>query len=258
MKRLEYLILPGMYAEKKKGKQPGLNINKVIREELRFNGYPTVECTEVCDQPDICDLIDCGVGGSNTYTNGITKTGDDVELGGALDHATTLTAPGLLTFDLVKDNVKLAVSPSTFGAYGIGESIYFRGVGPDVNASSGIYTNALGNPSFGVHVFDTPTNVFMRTNFSTPLQAIKTDVGVDGSGITNELFISLDKSSLGHFDQGTNTYTSFSVETVTLPVAGLALFMRNVPLFANDAAAALVLPKDAIWRDASNNLKIVP
>ena len=363
MSRKEYIGLPGTFREKMKGmKQPGLDFSRLVRDEMRANGYPTKECTDVCNQPDICDLLtDCGFstgsgtttvalglagqnltvtvngvgdtialpsGGSTitldaatnpaltllagvlkldltvagsysnttsgltstsiqgvideidviidgilsdvtalqsdvasilayTYTNGLTKTGSDIELGGTLEHNTVIDTTTPFTFEVLKDNVKLLVSPGGFGAFGTGESVRFSGTGPNTVVSSGVYTNAIGNASWGTHFIDTSTNLFMRGNFNMPLQAIRFDTGINLAPTYNEAFVGIDSVRIGSLDSTTSTSISFAVENHTLPTVGISHFIRNIKSFPDNATASASLPVDALYKDPNGFVKIV-
>lgn len=369
MSRKEYIGLPGTFREKIKGmKQPGLDFSRLVRDELRANGYPTKECTDVCNQPNICDLLtDCNLGGSTTttvalgltgqdltvtvngvadtitlpsgggsitldpatnpaltllagvlkldltaagsysnttsglastsiqgvideldgivdnilldiasinadivnlnnsvndilaytYTNGLTKTGGDIELGGTLEHNTVIDTTTPYTFEVVKDNVKLLASPGGFGGFGTGESISFRGAGPNTTAASGLYSNPIGNTSWGTSVVDSSTSVAMRGNFNLTLQAIRFDTSVAPYDILSNLFIGVDKLALSKFDQTTNTDTGYTIENFIAPVTGVALFLRGLPIYPDNATASANLPVEALYKDVNGFVRIV-
>lgn len=68
-----YALLPGMFKEFKYGQKVyGLHLNRLVRDILRENGYPTKSC-DGCTEPDICDLLTgCAGGGAadwNTLAN---------------------------------------------------------------------------------------------------------------------------------------------------------------------------------------------
>jgi hypothetical protein len=105
MSRKEYIGLPGTYREKMKGtKQPGLDFSRLIRDELRANGYPTKDCADVCNQPDICDLlVDCDFG-SGTTTVALGLAGQDL----------TVTVNGISdVITLPSGGVSISLDPST-------------------------------------------------------------------------------------------------------------------------------------------------
>ena len=64
------VLKPGTFSVGYEGHYlPGLHLERLIRDELRRNGYPTSQSTDGCAQPSICDLLTgCDFGELTTVT----------------------------------------------------------------------------------------------------------------------------------------------------------------------------------------------
>lgn len=289
MQRQEYIGLPGTYTPKQPGtKQVGLDFSRIMREELRANGYPTnAGCDVVCEQPNICDLLaDCGgIGGLttvdttlvgqiltttvngisdtttlpfNTYTNGLTLTGSDVELGGTLQQSTTITAPTTFDLDIVKDNVKFKVDNTGWAAFGNGESASLIADNGTLTTRTGVYTDAFGNPTMGSHANNTSTSIYQQfyLNPQTDTSFLKVGRVAPDEFMLSQLTVL--KSEFGYQNNTVTAEVKLVVEKVTSPTVATVIKLVGLNTYANDGAAAAALPQNSLWRDSTNNIKIVP
>lgn len=287
--RQEYIGLPGTFTVKTSGtKQVGLDFSRIFREELRANGYPTiVGCDVICEQPNICDLLaDCGgisglttvetilvgqiltttVNGIadtvtlpfNTYTNGLTLTGSDVELGGTLQQSTTITAPTTFDLEVVKDNVRFKVDNTGFAAFGNGESASFLGDNGTLTARTGVYTDAFGNPAMGAHANNTSTGIYQQFYLNPQTDSAFLKVGRVAPDEFMLAQLTVDRSEFGYQTNAVFAEVKLVVEKVIAPTVATVIKLVGLSTFANDGAAAAALPQNSLWRDSTNNIKIVP
>ena len=66
------------------------------------------------------------------------------------------------------------------------------------------------------------------------------------------------KSEVGYRNDIGSVEVKLVVEKVTSPTTATVIKLLGLNTYANDVAAAAVLPSKSLWRDASNNVKIVP
>ena len=78
-----YALLPGTYKEFNYGQKVyGLHLNRLVRDILRDNGYPTQSC-DGCAEPNICDLLtDCGVGGGGDWNTLLNRPQSLLDIAG--------------------------------------------------------------------------------------------------------------------------------------------------------------------------------
>lgn len=195
-KRIQVFLYAGNYGTFKHGQNaPGLDLNRLIRDELRHCGYPCLSCDEVCVEPDLCETIaSCLSGGGLTFTDlptdyGITLA--DIATSGSFNDLADL--PSFIT-DI------LGLSPSAGDMLQFDGTNWVLGTGSSGGTFIGL-SDTLGapGPDDNVLTFDASGNVV-----SEPDNRLHTEAG------------SYATVGAGSFLDGNVTGFTFSTSSITV------------------------------------------
>ena len=229
-----------------KGK--GLNLNDLIRTELRENGYPIKNCPDPCGEPNLCDLINCGGSGGNGLFDSANENGtvdilqyflnDDLTLQAATNNWSLLSTNRfrVTTSSVNVSNASLNITDST--QFFIAQASY-----PDSRGAALLLTKdeailrLTGNTQNHYYLADYLsgyTEISVQSLMSTAkLTLAPNSVSTLQAGSAGELLIAtkdvtnfsvLDKSILQYSSPGISEYTPYPFPSVAAPNDGQPYF----------------------------------
>lgn len=241
-----------------KGK--GLNLNELIRKELRENGYPIRNCPDPCGEPDICDLINCGGGGGGNGLFDIANDNGDVIINSYnLTKQLTLFADGNgYNIEDVSNYILTSFgSIVSGGLYLIDDENFFA-----VSGNFGSHITRIEAYS-NINLFGITSankNVYLSTNFSSNDVDLVSNTGLNTASLllrptgitrlnaspTGELLIAtkdvinsqvINGAVLQYNSTGTHSeYTPFPVPTTAVPDDGEYYFPAITSSFGSQVA----------------------